>query len=137
MFSPHVEFAPIHLEGQEVERIERMTFLGSLLGFNMHARETLAPRLSKALNTFYGFYKILSALSGSPEKRLDLVNSFVTSKWRWMAAAIRPTAAILKELNVVVTTMLMGVFRFPGDVLLSAPLIGLQGDVHVASLPRR
>ena len=130
MFSPHVEFAPIHLEGQEVERIERMTFLGSLLGFNMHARETLAPRLSKALNTFYGFYNILSALSGSPEKRLDLVNSFVTSKWRWMAAAIRPTAAILKELNVVVTTMLMGVFRFPGDVLLSAPLIGLQGDVQ-------
>ena len=54
-----------------------------------------------------------------------------------MAAAIRPTAAILKELNVVVTTMLMGVFRFPGDVLLSAPLIGLQGDVHVASLTRR
>ena len=135
MFSPHVEFAPIHLEGQELERIERMTFLAKPA--NMHARETLAPRLSKALNTFYGFYKILSAVSCSPEKRLDLVNSFVTSKWRWMAAAIRPTAAILKELNVVVTTMLMGVFRFPGDVLLSAPLIGLQGDVRVASLPRR
>ena len=78
MFSPHVEFAPIHLEGQELERIEGMTFLESLLGFNMHARETLAPRLSKALNTFYGFYKILSAVSCSPEKRLDLVNSFVT-----------------------------------------------------------
>ena len=34
-----------------------------------------------------------------------------------VAAAVRPTTAILKELNAVVTTMLMGFFDF-----LSAPL---------------
>ena len=100
-----------------------MTFLGILVGFNMHAKETLAPRLSKAHSTFYGFCKTLSAVLCSPKKRLDLVNSFVTSKWRWMAAAVRPTATILKELNVVIATMLIGVFRFTG--------VGLQGDVRV------
>ena len=132
MLSPPVEFAPTQLDGQELQRIERVVSLGFLLGFNMHVRETLAPRLSKALNTLYGFYKILSAVACSPKKRVDFVNSLVISKWRGMAAAVRPTTAILKELNAIVTTMLMGIFRFPqGMCCCLHHWTGLQGEEHV------
>ena len=115
MISPRMRLQPLRNSGVDLERLERMTFLGINLGFGMHAQEVLAPRLTKAVKTFYGFYKMLSSVTCSPKKRLNLLNSYVTSKWRWMAAAVGPTVAVLKQLNAVVTTMLMG-------ILLSSPL---------------
>ena len=119
--SAGVQGDPVCLNGLPLEVLTRMVFLGVTLGFGIKALETLSPRITKALNSFYGYYKILCSVRTPPRRRIHLLSAYITSRWRWMASAIRPIQAVHRHLNSVVTGMLMSVFAFPIDNLVSMP----------------
>ena len=66
-------------------------------------------------NSFWGHFKILKRPAGSIRKKLHLLNSYVTSKWRWMSACVRPIQAVQKTLKTLHTTFLGCLCRYPSD----------------------
>ena len=77
---------------------------------------TIAARFRMATNSFYGYLGFLARTRGSLTKRLHLLNSFVTSKWRWLAAAARPFA-VSKQLRQLHTHLLVSMTRLAQDPL--------------------
>ena len=75
---------------EPIQEVESFLFLGILVGFAVTCQMTIAARLRMATNSFYGYLGFLSRARGPLKKRLHLLNSFVTSNWRWLSAAARP-----------------------------------------------
>ena len=116
-----VEDKPVALgQGEPLTEVASFLFLGVLLGFRVTCQATISVRLAAATNAFFGYLTFLTACSAPLVKRLHLLSAFVTSRWRWMAAAVRPTTAVLNMLRITQTNFLVWMCRFPKDSLQSA-----------------
>ena len=92
--------APLHVhENLVIEPVDSFVFLGVLVGFAVTAQMTLGRSLGRAMNSFWAFYGILKAGLSPVRERLHLCQAYVTSRWRWMSPAARPTQAILAMRN--------------------------------------
>ena len=101
-------------------RTETLVFLGILMGFALSCVEVLNHRLGAAARTFHGFYRILCRGTTPVKKRLQLLDSYITSKWRWMAPAVRPVTIVKRLLEVLHLTYVCSIARLAYDPLTSA-----------------
>ena len=116
--SPQVPSGPVSAgEGPQLEEVETFLYLGVLLGFRLTCQAVLAARLVQATNAFFGYLSFLTQCSAPLCKRLHLMSTFVTSRWRWMSAAVRPTTAVHQSLKVTQTNFLVWICKFPRDSL--------------------
>ena len=105
----------IMIDGQEIPQVLSFTFLGVLIGFHLSCQAVISSRLAQATNAFWGHFKLLKRPVGSIQKKLHLLNSYVTSKWRWMSAAVRPIGAVQKTLRILHTSFLAALCRYSSD----------------------
>ena len=113
--APFVQRGSIVIDGTPLEIVDHFTFLGVLIGFKLSCQAVLNARLAMTTNSFWGHFKILKRPAGSIRKKLHLLNSYVTSKWRWMSACVRPIQAVQKTLKTLHTTFLGCLCRYPSD----------------------
>ena len=93
--------------GGSLRTVPSFMFLGVLQAFQVTSQQVLAQRLTKAMNSFWGFYSILRASCTPLHHRFRLFTSFITSKWRWMSGCVRPVTATLKLANVCMLQMVV------------------------------
>ena len=113
--APFVAPEPIVIDGQTLPQVESFTFLGVLIGFHLPCQAVLNARLAQATNAFWGHFKLLKRPVGSIKKKFHLLNSYVTSKWRWMSASVRPINAVQKSLRILHTSFLGALCRYSSD----------------------
>ena len=73
--------------------------------------------LRKASNTFFAFKRLLDDSSTPLTLRLQLFESYVTSKWQWAAPCMYPDAKTLKSIEGHKNTYLMSLCRVGTDAL--------------------
>ena len=113
--APFVQKASIEIDGTTLELVDHFRFLGVLIGFKLSCQAVLSARLAMATNSFWGHFKLLKRPVGSIRKKLHLLNSYVTSKWRWMSASVRPIQAVQKTLKTLHTSFLGCLCRLSSD----------------------
>ena len=114
--SPGLSDRPLLLQNSSHVECERsMIFLGILLGFHLTCLATLATRMAKVGNAFWGYLKVLRQTGVGLKQRLKVFDCFVTSRWRWLSPAVRPTRAVQDYLKKAHTTFLMIIMGFPRD----------------------
>ncbi|CAE7493906.1 unnamed protein product [Symbiodinium sp. CCMP2592] len=102
---------------EPIKEVDSFVFLGILVGFAVTCQMTLAARLRMATNSFFGYLGFLARAKGPLTKRLHLLDSFVTSRWRWLSAAVRPLFAVAKQLRTLQTHFLVSMTRLAHDPL--------------------
>ena len=117
--SPDLGVHPLVVRDVVIRHVSSFKFLGVLVGFNISSQAVLSARLSMAHNSFWGYYRILKRKGGPVKTRLHLLNSFVTSKWRWLSPCIRPVTMVVNMLMVVHTTLLTSLCGFASDPFLT------------------
>ena len=117
--SPDISPRPIVVRSTTIHPVRAFKFLGILMGFDLNCQTILSARLTMANNTFWGYYRILRRPAAPVRKRLQLLNTYVTSKWRWMSPCVRPVSAVVKMLNVMHTTLLTSLCGLSSDPFLS------------------
>ena len=114
--SPGLSSRPLILgNGSLVECEDTMLFLGILLGFHLTCVAVLAARMAKVGNAFWGYLQILRQTGVGLKQRLKVFDCFVTSRWRWLSPAVRPTQAVQAYLKKAHTTFLMVIMGFQRD----------------------
>ena len=113
--APFVQKEEIRVGDTVLEQVEYFRFLGVLIGFKLSCQAVLNARLALATNSFWGHFKLLRRPIGSVRKKLHLLNSYVTSKWRWMSACVRPIQAVQKALKTLHTSFLGCLCRFSSE----------------------
>ena len=106
LVSPDLTPRPIHVRGFTISPVRSFNFLGVLMGFDLNSQTVLSARLTMANNSFWGYYRILRRPGAPLRKRLHLLNTYVTSKWRWLSPCVRPITAVSKSLTVMHNTLL-------------------------------
>ena len=113
--SPDLGIRPLVVRDVSVKRVPSFLFLGVLVGFGVSCQAVLWARLSSTQDSFWGYLKILKR-PGSPIKtRLHLLDTYITSKWRWMSPCFRPTTNIQNMLKVMQTAMLTTICGLASD----------------------
>ncbi|CAE6941294.1 BXL5 [Symbiodinium sp. CCMP2592] len=117
--SPDLPPEPVQPRGfpEPIKEVDSFVFLGILVGFAVTCQMTLAARLRMATNSFFGYLGFLARAKGSLTKRLHLLDSFMTSRWRWLSAAVRPLFAVAKQLRTLQTHFLVSMARLAHDPL--------------------
>ena len=92
--SPDLGNRPLTVRNVSLSPVPSFRFLGVLVGFGISAQAVLSARLTMAQNSFWGYYKILKRPGGPIKNCLHLLNTFVTSKWRWLSPCVRPVTNI-------------------------------------------
>ena len=118
--SPDLPERDVTVSSKVIPCVSTFVFLGVLMGFGVQCSDVIAHRLAGASNAFHGYYSILTRAVSSVRKRLQLLNTFVTSKWRWMAPCVRPVQAVKDVLDKLHTTMLSSICRLREDVFIGA-----------------
>ena len=90
------------------------------MGFDIDSQTIFAARLSMTNNAFWGYYKILRRPGSSLRKRLHLLNTFVTSKWRWISPCVRPVTAVHNMLSVMHNTLLTSLCSLAPDPFVTS-----------------
>ena len=107
------------MDGTEVSPVSSAVFLGVLVGFAVSTCQTLTRSLSRAMNTYWSFAGILIKASTTPVRgRLKLLTSFVTSRWRWMAPAVRPSQNTSQTLRTAHPNLLLMMCGLQSDQLM-------------------
>ena len=120
--SPDISSRPIVVGSTSIHPVRAFKFLGILMGFDLNCQTILSARLTMANNTFWGYYRILKRPAAPVRKRLQLLNTYVTSKWRWMSPCVRPVSAVTKMLNVMHTSLLTSLCGLSSDPFLSSSI---------------
>ena len=120
MQSAYVEDDAVCVGGCELRHSNTLVFLGILMGFAVTCVDVLNHRLGVAAKTFHGFYRILCRGTTPVKKRLQLLDSYITSKWRWMAPAVRPVTKVKRLLEILHLTYVCSIARLAYDPLTSA-----------------
>ena len=113
--TPGLPKTPLKLKSGDVCWQENFIFLGVLLGFQLTCLAVLAARMTKVSNAFWGFFRILRQTSVGLSKRLRMFDCFITSRWRWLSPAIRPTKTVHQYLRTMQTSFLTAMTRFARD----------------------
>ena len=98
-----------------LKSFEQFIFLGAPLGYGLGPLEVLGHSLRKASNSFFGFKRILSAPSCPLTIKFTLLDTYITSRWRWLAPAAFPTVRAVDSLEAMKNTFLLSVTRIRGD----------------------
>ena len=120
MQGPYVEDETVRVRGQLLQRTDCLIFLDILMGFGVTCVDVLNHRLGAAAGTFHGCYRILCRGTTPVKKRLQLLDSYITSKWRWMASAVRPVTKVKRLLEVLHLTYVCSVARLAYEPLTSS-----------------
>ena len=115
--SPSLPRRSLYAQCTPLPCVSAFKFLGVLIGFNLSCQTVLSTRLAKATNAFWGYYKILRRTTAPVKKRLDLFNTFITSRWRWMSPAVRPLKGIASMLKTLHTNFLVSILALPPILL--------------------
>ena len=118
--SPNLPSRPLRVRSFDISPVRSFTFLGVLMGFDINAQTILAARLSMTNNAFWGYYKILRRPAASLRKRLHLLDTYVTSKWRWISPCIRPVTAVKNMLSVMHNTLLTSLCGLSSDPFVTS-----------------
>ena len=121
--SPDLGTSPLVVRDIVIPQVTSFSFLGVLIGFGVSCRAVLSARLSLTQNSFWGYYKILNRPGGAIRTRLNLLNTFVTSKWRWLSPCLRPTSTIQNMLKIMHTTLLTSLCGLTADPFVSSSTI--------------
>ena len=113
--SPDLSVTPLVVRGIDIRPVGSFRFLGVLMGFGISSQTILSARLTQAQNSFWGYFKILKRKSGPIKTRLHLLNTFVTSKWRWLSPCVRPVTMVSNMLLIIQTTLLTSLCGFSSD----------------------
>ena len=113
--APSVQKEDIRIGGTILQQVDHFKFLGVLIGFKMSCLAVLSARLAMATNSFWGHFKLLKRPAGTVKKKMHLLNSYVTSKWRWMSACVRPIQAVQKALKVLHASFLGCLCRYNSE----------------------
>ena len=95
--------------------MKQFIFLGSPLGYGMGPLDTLDHSLCKAANAFFGFKKTLSSHACPLQVKFVLLDTYITSRWRWLAPAAYPTLRALEQIEASKNTFLLSMTRILGD----------------------
>ena len=106
---------PLTLHGTEVQWAQSFVFLGILMGFQLSCNAVLAARMTKVSNAFWAYYRILRQRSVGLTKRLQIFDCFITSRWRWLAPAVRPSKSVRQFLRTTQATFLFSILGFSRD----------------------
>ena len=106
LVSPDLPRRDLRVRHVNISPVRSFKFLGILMGFDLNSQTILAARLSMANNSFWGYYRILRRPCAPLRQRLHLLNTYVTSKWRWISPCVRPVTAVQKALNTMHTSFL-------------------------------
>ena len=120
IISPDLRSRSLDVRGISISPVRAFRFLGVLMGFDIDSQTILAARLSMTNNAFWGYYKILRRPGSSLRKRLHLLNTFVTSKWRWISPCIRPVTAVRNMLSVMHNTLLTSLCGLTPDPFVTS-----------------
>ena len=118
--SPDLPSRPLRVRHIDILPVRSFTFLGVLMGFDINSQTILAARLSMTNNAFWGYYKILRRPGAPIRKRLHLLNTYVTSKWRWMSPCVRSVTAVHNMLSVMHNTLLTSLCGLRSDPFVTA-----------------
>ena len=117
--SPDLPVVPLVVRGIDIRPVSSFRFLGILMGFGISSQTILSARLTQAQNSFWGYFKILKRKTGPLKTRLHLLNTFVTSKWRWLSPCVRPVTMVSNMLLIVQTTLLTSLCGFSPDPFIT------------------
>ena len=92
------------------------------MGFDLNSQTILSARLTMANNSFWGYYRILRRPGAPLRKRLHLLNTYVTSKWRWISPCVRPVSAVSKILTVMHNTLLTSLAGLTADPFVTGAM---------------
>ena len=101
--SPDLGVHPLVVRDVVIRHVPSFKFLGVLIGFGISSQA----------------YRILKRKGGPIKTRLHLLNTFVTSKWRWLAPCVRPVTMVVNMLTVVHTTLLTSICGFASDPFMT------------------
>ena len=118
--SPGLPRTPLRVRNIDVLPVRSFTVLGVLMGFDINCQTILSARLCLANNSFWGYYKILRRRGAPLRKRLHLLNTYVTSKWRWMSPCVRPVSPVSNMLSVMHNTLLTSLCGLTSDPFVTA-----------------
>ena len=119
ILSPDLHPTPLTVRNVTVSQVPSFVFLGVLMGFGVSSQTVLSARLSQAQNSFWGYFRILKRKSGPLKTRLQLFNSFVTSKWRWLSPCVRPVTMVINMLLILQTNFLTSICGFTSDPFIT------------------
>ena len=119
MASPDLSVRDLTVRGVSISHVTSFRFLGVLIGFGVSSQAVLGARLSMARDSFWGYYRILKRPGGPIKKRLHLLNTFITSKWRWLSPCVRPVTMVANMLLIMQTTLLTSLCGFASDPFLT------------------
>ena len=118
--SPDLGDCPLVVRNIIIPRVASFLFLGVLIGYGISCQAVLTTRLALTQNSYWGYYQILRRPGASIRTRLSLLNSFVTSKWRWLSPCLRPTTNVCNILKIMHTTFLTSLCGLPPDPFVSS-----------------
>ena len=90
-----------------LKSFDQFIFLGAPLGYGLGPLEVLGHSLRKASNSFFGFKRILSAPACPLKIKFTLLDTYITSRWRWLAPAAFPTVRAVDSLEAMKNTFLL------------------------------
>ena len=85
------------------------------MGFQLSCHAVLAARMTKVSNAFWAYYRILRQPSVGLTKRLQIFDCFITSRWRWLSPAVRPSRSVRQFLRTTQATFLFSILGFSRD----------------------
>ena len=113
--SPWLPKRQVYAQHVPIPMVPSFKFLGIFIGFGVSCESVLGARLASATNAFWGHYRILRRT----KQRLDIFNSFRTSRWLWMSPAVRPLVSIGRMLKTPHTNFLTSILTFPSDQFMT------------------
>ena len=120
LVSPDLPSRDLCVRNVTISPVRAFKFLGVLMGFDLNSQTVLASRLSMANNSFWGYYRILRRPCAPLRKRLHLLNTYVTSRWRWMSPCVRPVTAVRRALSSMHATFLTSLAGLAFDPFLTS-----------------
>ena len=113
--TPGLPKIPLTPCGTDIQWAQSFIFLGILMGFQLSCQAVLAARMTKVSNAFWAYYRILRQHAVGLSKRLQIFDVFITSRWRWLSPAVRPSKSIRQFLRTTQATFLFSILGFSRD----------------------
>ena len=113
--TPGLPKTPLKPCGTDMQWAQSFVFLGILIGFQLSCQAVLAARMTKVSNAFWAYYRILRQHAVGLSKRLQIFDVFITSRWRWLSPAVKPSKSIRQFLRTTQATFLYSILGFSRD----------------------
>ena len=105
----------VQLDGGAFTVVNRITYLGLPLGFEVSNADMGAALLARAWRAFFQYRPVLCHRGVCVDRRLALLNTYVTSTWSWAACHCRPTASLVQSFRTAWLSMVTAIVGFSRD----------------------